>query len=37
MKDGYVTAVEPNPAITAELSGEIKIWHDEGATSDDII
>ena len=37
MKDGHLTALEPNLAITAKLLGEIKIWYDEGATSDAVI
>ncbi|XP_065899778.1 uncharacterized protein [Dysidea avara] len=37
MEDGHVAAVQPNPAITDELLGDIKVWYDEGATSDDVI
>ena len=36
-KDGSVSALESNPAISTELLREIKKWYAEGATTDDVI
>ena len=36
-KDGNVTAVLPNPAISIKSLDGIKKWHAEGATIDDVI
>ena len=36
-KDGNVTAVLPNPAISIKSLDEIKKWYAEGATIDDVI
>lgn len=36
-KDGIITAVLSNPAITPGLLSEIKSWYEEGATVDDVV
>ena len=36
-KDGTVTTLESNTAISTELLSEIKKWYTEGATNDDVI
>ena len=37
VKDGNITAVLSNPAVTLDLLSEIKSWHEEGATVNDVV
>lgn len=36
IKDGSITAVLSNAAVTLGLLSDIKSWHEEGATVDDV-
>ena len=36
VKDGNISAVLSNPAVTLDLLSEIKSWHEEGATVNDV-
>ena len=37
VKDGNISAVLSNPAVTLDLLSEIKSWHEEGATVNDVV
>ena len=37
LKNGNITAVLLNPAVTLDLLSEINSWHEEGATVNDVV